>query len=149
MLKDLLLSSEVRCWRERESIFVKEEVGVVCEWKWRDLVSEKEISLSSPTPTEYYTQNIRPPTQLVQQRFTPKIASRQTSLSTLSVTSPVLMSDVSRGSTCPTTFEHMLVFITFEKNPVHIILSLSLSLCLSDTDRLIFRSLGYGTWSTE
>jgi hypothetical protein len=93
--------------------------------------SERELSLSSPTPTEYYVHNGRPPSELVHQQVIPKILSRQTSLSTLSVASPILM----RGSRVFITYKHNFPFITPRHTCTHLffflhILKSQFTICL-------------------
>ncbi|CAF0970934.1 unnamed protein product [Rotaria sp. Silwood1] len=58
--------------------------------------TQKTFSLSSPTSTEYYVNNVRPPSILVHQQVLPKILSRQTSLSILSVATSSSSSHLSR-----------------------------------------------------
>ncbi|CAF1206680.1 unnamed protein product [Rotaria sordida] len=58
--------------------------------------TQKTFSLSSPTPAEYYINNVRPPSALVRQQVLPKILSRQTSLSILSVATSSSSSHLSR-----------------------------------------------------
>ncbi|CAF2525734.1 unnamed protein product [Rotaria sp. Silwood2] len=60
--------------------------------------TQKTFSLSSPTSTDYYVNNVRPPSILVHQQVLPKILSRQTSLSILSVATSSSSSRLSRGN---------------------------------------------------
>jgi hypothetical protein len=62
------------------------------------LFSDEQLSLSSPKPREYH---VRPPSNYTYQRVTPKILSRQTSYSPLSIGTPMSgrnLSGLSRGS---------------------------------------------------
>ncbi|CAM4878265.1 unnamed protein product [Rotaria socialis] len=49
---------------------------------------KKKLSISSPTPTEYELNTVRPPSLLVHQQVVPRILSRQTSVSILSIATP-------------------------------------------------------------
>ncbi|CAM4822853.1 unnamed protein product [Rotaria magnacalcarata] len=50
--------------------------------------TQKKLSISSPTPTEYELNTVRPPSLLVHQQVVPRILSRQTSVSILSIATP-------------------------------------------------------------
>lgn len=77
----------------------KETICIINQKK--TLFSDEQLSLSSPKPTENYLHHIRSSNNFIYQRVTPKILSRQTSVSPLSIETPMTsrnLSRLSRGS---------------------------------------------------
>jgi hypothetical protein len=96
----MIISNEHVCVFFRNSLKKKEKKTIYFKTK-KTVFSEEQFSLSSPKPTEHYVHNVRPPTNLTYQRVTPKILSRQTSYSPLSIQTSMTgdhFSGLSRGS---------------------------------------------------
>jgi len=81
----------------RCTIYFSQEINIFLK-EYKNLFSDKELSLSFSIPTESYAHNVQPPNESVYQQVTPKIMSRQTSLSILSASTPPPLSGSSRGS---------------------------------------------------
>lgn len=77
-----------------------------------NLFSEKSISISSPTSVDYEIPNLRSPPLLIHQQVIPRLMSRQTSVSILSVATPSSARRISRGSLAIITNLHKIVSIT-------------------------------------